>query len=207
MGRIARVMGLAALCAIAGAGHAHAQTYYLGVRGGYNHPHDSEVRANGLSGLEAGLDASGAAAAAFGFEWVDGWRFEGEFSWRRSDFDSLEDVAVGDGRAEIYATMLNVYYGLRKDAVVNPYLGGGFGGARLAVENFGTGAATVDDFGVNVAWQAMAGVDFSLSASLKLSLEYRYFAVDEVKLIDSTQVPFKMDYQASIAMLGLRVGF
>jgi opacity protein-like surface antigen len=58
-----------------------------------------------------------------------------------------------------------------------------------------------------MAWQGIAGVDFALSPSWTLSLDYRYFAVDEVKLTDSLQVSFKTDYAASTAMLGLRVGF
>ena len=207
MRRIVPVMAAAVLYLMAGPADAFAQTYYFGVRGGYNHPHESEMRANGATGLDAALDSSGAAAAAFGFEWIDGWRFEGELSWRRSDYDSIEDVPAGGGRAEIYAAMLNVYYGFRKDATVNPYLGGGIGAARLSVSDLAVGPAAVDDFGGSMAWQGVAGIDFALSPSWKLSLDYRYFAVEEVKLTDSLQIPFKTDYRASAAMLGLRVGF
>lgn len=200
-------MAVAALWLSAGAVDAIAQTYYFGVGGGYNYPHESAIEANGLSGLDGAYDPGGMAALAFGFEWTDGWRFEGELSWRRSDFDSIEDVPVNSGRAEIYAAMLNVYYGFRKGAAVNPYLGGGLGAARLAVGDLAVGAATVDDFGVAMAWQGIAGVDFALSPSWTLSLDYRYLAVDEVELTDSLQNPFKTDYTASTAMLGLRVGF
>lgn len=201
------VMAMAALCLVLGAADAVAQTYYLGLRGGYNHPHESDVGTAGATELAATLEPSGMAAAAFGFEWVDGWRFEGELSWRRSDFESIDSVAVSDGRAEIYAPMFNIYYGLRADAAVNPYLGAGAGLARMAVEDLTIGAATVDDFGGGPAWQGMAGVDITLTESLKLSFEYRYFAVDEIKLVDSLGLPLKVDYQASIAMLGLRAGF
>jgi opacity protein-like surface antigen len=200
-------VAVAALCLTAGAVDALAQTYYFGVGGGYNYPHESAIQADGVSGLDAAYDPGGMAAMAFGFEWVDGWRFEGDLSWRRSDFDSIDDVLVDDGRVEIYAAMLNVYYGFRKDATVNPYLGGGVGAARLSVSDLAVGAATVDDFGGAMAWQGIAGVDFALSPSWTLSLDYRYFAVDEVKLTDSLQVSFKTDYAASTAMLGLRVGF
>lgn len=196
-----------AFCLLAGAVEAHAQSYYLGVRGGYGQPHESDVLSGGTVQADAELDPSGAAAAALGFEWVDGWRLEGELSWRRSDFDSIDGVAVGDGRAEVYAAMFNIYYGLRKDAVVNPYLGAGMGAARLSVDDLAFGGAQVDDAAVDFAWQAMAGVDFALSDSWVLSAEYRYFAVSEVKLTDSMQAPFKIDYGASTAMLGIRVRF
>jgi opacity protein-like surface antigen len=200
-------VAVAVPCLLAGTADAVAQTYYIGIGGGYNYPHESEMQADGVSGLDAAYDPGGMAALAFGFEWVDGWRFEGEASWRRSEFDSIDDVTVDDGRAEIYAAMLNVYYGFRKGATVNPYLGGGVGAARIAVSDLTVGAATVDDFGGAKAWQGIAGVDFALSPSWTLSLDYRYLAVEEVKLTDSLQVPFKIDYQASTAMLGLRVGF
>lgn len=200
-------MAVVALCLLAGAADGLAQTYYFGAGGGYNQPHESAVRADGVSGLDAEYDPGGMAALALGFEWVDGWRFEGELSWRRSDFDNVEDVPADDGRAEIYAAMLNVYYGFRKDAAVNPYLGGGVGAARLSVSDLAVGGAAVDDFGGAMAWQGIAGVDFTLSPSWTLSLDYRYFTVDEVKLTDSVQSPFKTDYTASTAMLGLRVGF
>lgn len=207
MRRVLPAMVLAALCMIAGATDAVAQTYYFGLRGGYNYPHEGQVLTGGVSGLDATLDPAGTAALAFGFEWIDGWRFEGEASWRRSEFDSIADVPVDDGRMEVYATMFNVYYGFRKDATVNPYLGGGIGWARLSVGDLVVGGTTVDDFGSSLAWQGIAGVDFTLSPSWKLSLDYRYFVVEEVKLTDSLQLPFKTDYQASTAMLGLRVGF
>ncbi len=207
MRRIVPVMAAAALYLMAGPADALAQTYYFGVRGGYNYPHDSEMQADGAAGLDAAFDSSGAAAAAFGFEWIDGWRFEGELSWRRNEYDSIERISVSDGGMEIYAAMLNVYYGFRKDAAVNPYLGGGIGAARLAVSDLSVGAAVVDDFGGSMAWQGIAGLDFALSPSWKLSIDYRYFAVEEVKLSDSLQIPFKTDYRASAVMLGLRVGF
>lgn len=191
----------------AGAANAMAQTYYFSLKGGYNHPHEAQAQANGVSELDATLDPGNAAALAFGFEWVDGWRFEGEASWRRSEFERIGNVALDDGRAEIYATMANVYYGLRKGATVNPYLGAGIGVAQLSVDNLAIGGATVDDSGTAMAWQGMAGVDLNLSPSWKLSLEYRYFSLDEISLTDSLLTPFKTDYQASTAMLGVTVGF
>jgi opacity protein-like surface antigen len=198
--RIVAVMAVAVLCLTVGAAGAFAQTYYLGVGGGYNYPHDGHMQADGVSELDATYDSGGMAALSFGFEWIDGWRFEGEASWRRSEFDSVADATVDDGQ-------VNVYYGFLKGATVNPYLGGGIGAARLAVSDLAAGAVTVDDFGGGMAWQGIAGVDFALSPSWTLSLDYRYFAVDEVKLTDSLQIPFKIDYRASTAMLGLRVGF
>lgn len=207
MCRIVAVTVGAAFCLMAGTAVASAQTYYVGIGGSYNYPHESELQAGGVFGLDASFDPGGAAATAFGFEWIDGWRFEGELSWRRNAFDSIDNVPVDGGNVEIHAAMINVYYGFRKGATVNPYIGAGVGGARLAVGNLAVGAATVDDFGGGMAWQGIAGVDFALSPLWTLWVDYRYFAVDEVKMTDSLQIPFKTDYMASTAMLGLRVGF
>ena len=206
MRRIAASMFGVVLCLATGTAGAYAQTYYLGLGGGYGYAYESELQAGGVSGLDAAFDPGAAAVAAFGFEWVDGWRFEGEVSWRRSAFDSIDNVPVDRGRADIQAAMINVYYGFRKGATVNPYLGAGLGVARFVISDLAVGVATVDDSGGGMAWQGIAGVDFALSPAWTLSLDYRFFAVDEVKMTDSLQIPFKANYMASTAMLGLRVG-
>lgn len=207
MYRIFGIVALAALGLTAGAVDAFSQTYYAGVRGGYDYPYESDLRANGISGRDASLDSTGIAAAAFGFEWVDGWRVEGELSWRRSDFDKIDNAPVTAGDAETYAAMLNMYYGMRAKATVNPYLGGGIGIGRLSVGDLSVGGATVDDSGEALAWQGIAGVDFALSEAWRLSLEYRYFVMRRVMLADSLGMPFKVDYRSSAALLGIRVGF
>lgn len=201
-GIIAALTGL-----LAGAAASHAQSYYMGLRGGYESAHGATLESAGTAGQDAAFDATPAAAAALGFEWIDGWRFEGELSWRRGDFAEIDTVPVISGRAEAYAAMFNIYYAFRHDAVLSPYLGYGFGGARLSVDGLAAGAAIVDDFAVAPAWQGMAGIDLVMTPAWKLSLEYRYLDIAEARMTDSLGVPFRMNYRSSAAMLGLRAGF
>ena len=184
---------------------ADAQTYYLDLRGAYSHVYDTDLSGPGLAG-EAVFDQGYGAAAALGLQWIDGWRVEGEVSWQRSDFESVAGVTT-DGMAETYTAALNIYYRLMHERSVTPYLGGGAGAARLAVSDLPAGLASIDDYDVVFAWQAMAGVDFSVSQSVTLSLEYRYFAAAEAELFDSLGNAHRMELTSSTAMLGIRLGF
>lgn len=205
MRRIAIPALLLAGMAFVFAAPAAAQTYYVDLRGAYGQIYDTDLSGPGVSG-EAAFDQGYGAAAAVGLQWIDGWRFEGELSWLRSDFETIAGVTT-EGTAESYAAMLNVYYRLMHERSATPYLGGGAGAARLAVSDLPAGLARIDDFDVVFAWQAMAGVDFSVSQSVTLSVEYRYFAADEAELFDSLGNAHQMEFTSSTAMLGIRLGF
>ncbi len=188
------------------AADGHAQTYYVALGAGGGHIPESRVTLAGAGGVEAGFDDGPAASAAFGFAWIDGWRIEAEWSWRRNDFATLAGAATA-GRIEAQAAMVNLFYGLRRDGRVNPYLGVGAGAARIAVAGLPAGASVVDDAGIVPAWQAGGGVDVVLSGRATLSLDLRYLVANGVELSDEAGQPFEADYRAVAALLGLRLGF
>lgn len=206
MDRIIRSLLLAAPLFMALNLPAVAQNYYVDLRGGGSYLFDSDAEGAG-AGAEATFEQGYFAALALGLQWIDGWRVEGEMSWRRNDFEELAAVAVTDGQVEAYTASINVAYRFLHDRSASPYLGAGAGASRLAVRDLPSGLATVDGFDVVFAWQAMAGVDFSLSDSVTLSLEYRYFETDEAGLTDSLGAAWPIALSGSTALLGLRVGF
>ena len=205
MHRTALAVLLLAVFTLALSGRADAQTYYLDLRGAYSHVYDTDLSGPGLVG-EAVFDQGYGAAAAVGLQWVDGWRFEGEVSWQRSDIESVAGVTT-EGRAETYTAALNIYYRLMHERSATPYLGGGIGAARLGVSDLPAGLSRIDDYDVVLALQAMAGVDFSISQSVTLSVEYRYFAAAEADLFDDVGNAYEMEFTSSTAMLGIRLGF
>lgn len=185
---------------------AAAQTYYLGVRGGYGLGQNTDTVTGAAAGPRTTFDPGYAAALASGMQWIDGWRFEGELSWRRNDYDTAGGVATV-GTAEAWAATLNFYYRFLHERSLTPYLGGGAGVARLAISDLPVGAATVDDWDVAAAWQVMAGVDLTISPAVVVSLEYRYFDAGVAKLTDSLGTEFRTRYRNSGVMLGVSWGF
>lgn len=200
---------LAALAVFAAGGvaPADAQTYYVAVRGGYAYAHDDNLKLGGAGGLDTEFEAGYAAAASFGFESVDHWRLEGEFSWRRNALD-LVDGGAASGDIQAYALMANVFYGIDTGTAITPYLGGGGGAARVAVADAAAaGQPAAGGFDTVLAWQVAAGVEVNVSASLILTIEYRFFAADDVAFRDSRGNGFAADYRTSTGLAGLRFQF
>lgn len=212
MGRgvtIVRRVGLLAIAVLAWsvcATQVSAQTYYVGLRGGYVQPHDRDLEIFGAPAEDVGFAAAPMAGAAFGFASHDGWRLEGELSWLRSNIDTIGGVAAG-GDAEIWAAMANLYYGIDTGSAVTPYLGGGVGAARVSLTDVVAAGGTVDDADTVLAWQVAVGVDFPLSDTMALSLEYRYFVADGMRFDVVGGGRAAMDFRGSSAVAGLRFGF
>lgn len=185
---------------------ALAQTYYVGLRGGYAQIHDADLEVPGAPPREAAFAGAPTAGLAFGFASHDGWRIEGELLWSRADIDAVSGVTT-NGEAETWTALANLYYGFRSDATLTPYIGVGLGGVRVAVSDFAAGPGGVDDFDVAPAWQAMAGLDLRVSDAATLSLEYRYLVADQLDLNDESGGIVRMDYASSSALAGLRFGF
>lgn len=204
--RTASLLAIAVLVWSAGATRPAAQTYYVGLRGGYAQAQDRKLEFFGGPAEEVAFTAAPVAAAAFGFASHDRWRLEAELSWMRADIDTI-GVNPGAGRAEVWAAMANLYYGFDTASAVTPYLGGGLGMARLSLSDVAAAGGTVDDFDTALAWHAAAGVDFAVTGSVNLSLEYRYFAADGLRFDDTSGGRVGLDFRNSSAIAGLRFGF
>lgn len=183
-----------------------AQTYYVGLRGGYVVFQDQPLEFFGGPTDEVDFAGAPTAGAAFGFASHDGWRLEGELSWQRPGIDKIGGLPAS-GDAEVWAAMTNLYYGIDTGSALTPYLGGGVGAARVSLSDVVAGGGTVDDFDTALAWQAAAGVDFALSDTMTLSLEYRYFVADGLRFDDTGGGRVGLDVRGSSALAGLRFGF
>lgn len=187
-------------------GPALGQTYYLGLGGGYAQAIDTDLTLNGSGLSEAGFEADGAAAAAFGFESHDGWRIEGELSWRRTSLDTL-DGAAANGTVETWATMVNVFFRPNIRAAAGLYLGGGLGVARVEAAGIVTANGPLDGFDLAPAWQLGAGFEFAMFRRTTLSIDYRYLVANRIDLIDDSGGAVGLDSRTNSAMIGLRFGF
>ncbi len=166
------------------------------------------------------IGAGVAWSAAVGFQYA---KTRTELEFRRFDLDADEVAVTGGavpatlpdaGAVTVSALMSNVYFDLVNSSRLTPYVGVGVGGARVENELGQRDAA--------FAYQGRAGVEFALSPSVSIGVEYSYFRTAEVvygpKEFDSSVPPtttFSPDFErldgdafaASSVMASLRFVF
>jgi outer membrane protein OmpA-like peptidoglycan-associated protein len=151
-----------------------------------------------------------------GFAWNNGLRLELEGSERYNDVNTIRTPYgsyAGRGSMRDYAAMANILYELpagfmgMPDFPLRPYIGGGVGSADYApyhirAANFAyPGYVSGDRWGF--AWQGIAGLSYSLTDNVDLTLEYRYFARTD----DNHPRGVGNDYEAQSALIGVRYSF
>ncbi len=189
--------GATALAAVLGAAApAHATEGWYG-QGNIGYSFDGSVDGD-IGGIasESDLDDDWMASGALGHAFDNGFRLEGELSYRGND---LEDAA--DGEATAWGALLNLIYDFNREGTIQPYVGAGVGVARVSIDS-----GAIDEEDTVLAYQAMAGVGFALSERLVLDLGYRYFAAPEGEY-EATPLAYDADYDHHAAVIGLRWQF
>jgi opacity protein-like surface antigen len=138
-------------------------------------------------------------------------RIELEYSHRSNPLNKVtlsNGSVTGGGSAIADSLLLNFFGVFRDNRPWSPYIGAGFGAARMRASGFnlagnplGSGSSTV------FAYQLGAGVDFALSKSFSLDLGYRFFNSVRPRFTEANGSTFKMDYFSHSAILGMRYGF
>jgi opacity protein-like surface antigen len=164
---------------------------------------DSSVSGPGVSG-DIEFDTGYGLGAVGGFDYGT-WRLEGELTYRANDIDQFSGFGLlpVDGDVSSMALMANAYYDFRMvSPAFVPYIGGGLGGARIAVD-----ASGVDDDDIVFAYQFAAGIGFAVNKQVTLDLGYRYFATAD----QSFEVPgigtVDGEYKSHNVFLGARFNF
>jgi outer membrane protein OmpA-like peptidoglycan-associated protein len=178
---ITRTVALAALMAGAG-GVAHAtEGWYGRADVGYSFDGQLDIDDDGAYDWgDSSLDEDWVESLGFGYAMANGFRLEGELSHR---FNQIGESATLDEGGDVHAwgAMLNGYYDFNRGGGIEPYLGLGLGGAQINAHGSDAGlpARSFDDVENTFAYQALAGVAFSLGERLDLDVGYRYFAAPE----------------------------
>ena len=213
--KLKRTLALAALMtSVGGVGAANATDGWYG-------------RADVGVSIDGQLDgdvADGNTTAAFGPDLEDGWlgdagigygfsngfRVEGELSYRNNSFEALAvddpiDDTVNGGSVNTWGLMANLFYDFNRGGRIQPYLGVGAGAARPRVKIDGYGSANDTVF----AYQGLAGVGFALTERATLDLGYRYFVAPEVDISEAWGPGYtsEVDYEHQGVTLGLRWQF
>lgn len=184
---------LAAFAISLAASSANAQTWYAGGYGALNYTHDGSVTA--FAG-DAKYDLGLGIAGYIGFFVQDNIRIEGELSYRANDIDSIGGPVSGD--VETLAVMANALIDFKLESNFEPYLGAGLG---LAEVEYRIGVLGFDD--TVLAVQMIAGLGVELSPTVELTVDYRLFMTEDVRVGAFGEA----EYVNSAVAIGLRKAF
>jgi opacity protein-like surface antigen len=207
-----------AVAALAGSsGVASAQAFSLGevyVKGfgGATWPSsfDSALREDGerIARPSFDFDTGYALGAAIGAAFTPNISMEIEYAYRDADFTATDrdegDRANGDTSANAF--MLNALYvfdGMGATGAVQPYLGGGIGGANVEV------SAGSQDFEADtlLAYQVIGGVGYELNPNVSLYAEGRWFQTESGAFEGRSSESFDGEFETFDLLVGIRYVF
>lgn len=153
---------------------------------------------------------------AGGYQLTDWFAPEAEFGMQHNQIDAVTGAWSGDGRLSTFPLLLNAKFQYHNSTPFTPYAGAGvgFSTAVLSLDNLGIGNTSIDGTEADMvfAWQAFAGLRYTLNERISLGLEYRFVASegptfeadlgwanssDKIKLgdIQTHSVSFTFNYQ------------
>ncbi len=184
---------------------AFAQDWYWGAYVGVSIADDSDVDAGGSQGT-LGYDTGAGFGGMIGKS-VGALRIEGELTYRVDGINSRFGNAA-DGNVLVTALMGNLIYDVKLSGSVTPHFGAGIGYAGVTIDTLNDGVFLyADDSSSGLAYQAIAGIDFQSASTLIFTVDYRYFATDDLDFVDAVGGQFEMDYKAHTVLFGIRSTF
>ena len=176
-----RTIALAGVAALVLAGPAHASDatgWYLSLAGGWDDLNNVDLKTD-TGGLitdnRMNSDNSYLVTGAIGYRFQDHFRLELEPGYSPHNF---KDTTIGaltyDGHDRIASAMANIVYDMPLSDRFTFSIGGGAGAGRddLFAHSGATVLAQGDQTGF--MWQGIAGLSYSLTRNLDLTLDYRY---------------------------------
>jgi opacity protein-like surface antigen len=138
-------------------------------------------------------------------------RIEAEGFYRRNEPDSDGVVggplASGEGEVEAYGAMFNVFYSPEYlNWPVYPYIGAGVGYAEVET-SLALNAFTVNDDDSVLAYQGILGVRWPVTENVSLTLDGRYFSMENPEFTGSGGEPFEFEYDSITGVFGLQYRF
>ena len=187
LARTGTVVGAAAslICSMAGAVLAQDSTsmfagqnrgFYIGGAAGANFQTDVDFRRNGTDS-KATYDPGPVGLLSFGYAFGNGLRTELEGGYRYNDVDKINGVS-GGGHTQIASAMANAIYDFDLKTPyfpLTPHIGAGVGYAYAWNKSGPHNGLTVKGSDGNVAFQAIAGLDYAVMPGLKVGIDYRWF--------------------------------
>jgi OmpA-OmpF porin, OOP family len=207
---------------------ARDDAWYVGVEGGAMLVENINFDIGALSSAgranhDAGWDADGTIGYDFG-----AFRAEAEVGYRQADMSSWTSTTTtpgirsngtsfnappntynyAGGTTSALSFMVNGLLDFGDDDGLKGFVGGGVGVARVKA-NYGlnTFGDFLDDSDTTFAWQALAGVSAPLTDSIDVTLKYRFFNAQNVRMVDVTGRNFDGRFRSHSIMGGIRFNF
>jgi outer membrane protein OmpA-like peptidoglycan-associated protein len=200
-----RTLALATVALVTVAGTASASDatgWYAGIAAGYDFMPTLDWKQGSVPHKQELVD-SALVTGSLGYKFDQNWRLEGEVGYVNAPLGKSANL---DGHERISSMLLNLNYDMPIDdkLAVTVGLGAGWGWGALLAQN--TAANFVGGTRSNFMWQAIAGVSYSLTDNLDLTLDARYrdLMVDKVYGSSMTTKPLVKKITDVPVMLGLR---
>ncbi len=225
-----RILGLLSAAAFIGvaAGAQAAGGWYVSGGVGPAFLQDSSSTATdpslGTADFDTEFDPGFGVHGAVGHSW-DGFRLEGEVSYRKNDVDTLTVTSTtgaisslnldtlgsfdADGDVSALGFMANAWYDFDTGSPWKPFIGGGVGTARISLNDISSSTISLaDDEDQVFAYQAGAGIGYELTPTVIVSLGYRFFGTSdpEFTAVNGTTT-FDGEYRSHNVEVGVRFLF
>jgi outer membrane protein OmpA-like peptidoglycan-associated protein len=179
----------------------------LYLQGGIGAHTTDDADLSSPASVDVDTDPDFASHVALGLELGQtNFRVEIEGAYRPSEVDSISGTSGGSGDVDTMSALVNVFYDIGVSEKIDLSFGGGLGIANVDYDSVGpVGSATVDDDDWGLAWQLGAGAAYALNERLKLTLDYRYFNVEDLDYPTSPNIGgVDADYEDHAVFIGLR---
>lgn len=195
-------LGLAlASTALAAPAVARDGQWYVGLEGGVALAEDQDVEVGGIDDFyEFESDLGFDAGAIVGYD-LGMLRVEAEAAYKQFDYDEYNQLLPG-GPAELGGDMSalsfmgNLLLDFGADDGIQGFVGGGAGIARVDLDVETPNGQLIDDSDSRFAWQALAGVRAPIGGNWDVGLKYRFFNVDNIKLVGTNGGDYKTDLRS-----------
>ncbi len=204
---------------------ARDNAWYVGVEGGAmiveDIDYDLTTPAGGVTTVDSdyGYDVGGLIGYDFG-----ALRIEAEVSYRSATVDELRTTGAiatgpttavgagtysGGGRTSALSFMGNALLDFGDDDAISGFVGGGAGIARVKASDYrvSNSFTALDDSDTVFAWQAIAGIRAPLSENVDVSLKYRFFNAEDVKIQNVRGVGYDGRFRSHSLLGGVTFNF
>jgi outer membrane protein OmpA-like peptidoglycan-associated protein len=177
-------VGVSAIALTTAASGAHAQGqpttgFYIGGAAGANIMEDNRFRNGGGNSTDS-YDAGYAGTLDFGYGLGNGLRLEVEPGYRNNTVDSVNGRSA-DSRIQSATFMGNVLYDFYQFQTpwipLTPHIGAGIGYAHVWDRSVAPSGNNVSGSTDRFAYQAIGGLDYSLTPNQKVGVDYRYMVI------------------------------
>ena len=128
------------------------------------------------------------------------FRIEAEAAYKKADLEGFNTIIRLPGEGAVFppsrqfaggstsalSFMINGMLDFGDDDGISGFVGGGVGMARVKANNqrvFANTAPFLDDSDSKLAWQVFAGVRQAISDNIDVTVKYRFFNVDDVRMV------------------------